>query len=147
MQRLITVSVDIKQLLKSPTNPFSINEVDSVNELLEQGWEIEEWDFLKEDSGDGEILLLVTLNDEAMFGDEDDIEDDFNFDHFNDLDVEEAEEVHGDTIHHSDTSGLIKGHVGDVEIQYIIVSDAGEARESVEINRIIKIALSCIGNG
>jgi hypothetical protein len=93
MQRLITVSVDIKQLLKSPTNPFSINEVDSVNELLEQGWEIEEWDFLKEDSGDGQILLLVTLNDEAMFGDEDDIDDDFNFDHFNDLDVEEAEDI------------------------------------------------------
>ena len=82
MQKLITVSVDTKQLLKSPTNPFTINEVDSINELLNQGWEIEEWDFLKEDDGDGEILLIVTLNDEAMFDDEDvdEFDDEFDFD-------------------------------------------------------------------
>ena len=91
MQKLITVTIDTNQLIKIPNVPFSINEVDSVNELLELGWEIEEWDFLKEDGGDGQILLLVTLNDDVMFdndeeddfdveeADDDDDEDDFDF--------------------------------------------------------------------
>ena len=90
MQKLITVSVDVKQLMKSPTNPFTINEVDSINELLEQGWEMEEWDFLKEDAGDGQILLLVTLNDDAMF---DENEDEFRFNQFDEED--EEEEIEG----------------------------------------------------
>lgn len=76
MQKLITVSVDTKQLIQSPSNPFTINEVDSINELLEQGWEIEEWDFLKEGESDGEILLLVILNDDGMFDEEDEEFDD-----------------------------------------------------------------------
>lgn len=93
MQRLITVSVDTTQITQNPNDPFSINEVDSVNDLLAAGWEIEEWDFLKEDSGDGQILLLVTLNDDMMFGDEEsDLEDDFDFedDDDDDDDIEEA---------------------------------------------------------
>jgi len=94
MQKLITVSVDTKQLLKSPNNPFTINEVDSINELLQQGWEIEEWDFLKEDDGDGEIVLIVTLNDDAMFDDddEDEFDDEFDFDEDEVEDDEEEEE-------------------------------------------------------
>lgn len=94
MQRLVTVSVDLKQLMKDPHSPFTINEVDSINELLEQGWEMEEWDFLKEDTGDGQIFLLVTLNDDAMFGNQDDeFEEEFGFDHFNELDEEEEEDM------------------------------------------------------
>ena len=93
MQKLITVTVDTKQLLKSPNSPFTINEVDSINELLEQGWEIEEWDFLKEDDGDGEIVLIVTLNDDAMFDDDDaeEFDDEFDFDEDED-DEEEVED-------------------------------------------------------
>jgi len=94
MQRLITVSVDTTQLTKNPNDPFSINEVDSVNDLLAAGWEIEEWDFLKEDSGDGRILLLVTLNDEMMFGDEEsDLEDDFDFDDDGEDDEDDEKEI------------------------------------------------------
>jgi len=90
MQKLITVSVDTKQLLQSADNPFAINEVDSVNELLEQGWVIEEWDFLKEGEGDGEILLLVILNDDAMFDQDDsDFDDEFGLED----DDEEDEEI------------------------------------------------------
>src|SRR4051812_20204009 len=80
MQKLITVSVDTKQLKQSTTDPFAINHVDSVNELLEQGWEIEEWDFLKEGGNDGEILLMVILNDDAMFDNDDEFNDEFDFD-------------------------------------------------------------------
>jgi hypothetical protein len=88
MQKLITVTIDTNQLIKIPNVPFSINEVDSINELLQLGWEIEEWDFLKEDAGDGQIVLLVTLNDDAMFGDEDG-EDDFDFEDDEDEDEDE----------------------------------------------------------
>ncbi|MEP7142606.1 MAG: hypothetical protein ABI707_07040 [Ferruginibacter sp.] len=93
MQKLITVSVDTKQLTQSPTNPFTINEVDSINELLEQGWEIEEWDFLKEGEGDGEILLLVILNDDSMFDREDEFDDEFGFSDDDDMDEDEADEM------------------------------------------------------
>ena len=92
MQKLITVSVNTQQLMQSPTNPFTINEVDSINELLEQGWEIEEWDFLKEGEGDGEILLLVILNDEEMMDRFDD-EFDEEFDEEEDDDEDERDEI------------------------------------------------------
>lgn len=91
MQRLITVSIDTTQLIKIPNDPFSINDVDSVNDLLADGWEIEEWDFLKEDDGDGKILLLITLNDEMKFSDEDDIFDE-DFEEDEDDDEEDIEE-------------------------------------------------------
>lgn len=92
MQKLITVSVNTQQLIQSPTNPFTIHEVDSINELLEQGWEIEEWDFLKEGEGDGEILLLVILNDEEMMDRFDD-EFDEEFDEEEDDDEDERDEI------------------------------------------------------
>ena len=93
MQRLITVIIDTTQLTQNPNDPFSINEVDSVNEMLEAGWEIEEWDFLKEDTGDGQILLLVTLNDDMMFGgEENDFDDDFEDDEDEDDDDEDDDD-------------------------------------------------------
>ena len=96
MQKLITVSIDTRQLFKDPNTPFTINEVESINELLEDGWEIEEWDFLKEDAGDGQILLLVTLNDDALFDEEDDeFDDGFEYDdddEDDDMDDEEEED-------------------------------------------------------
>jgi hypothetical protein len=102
MQKLITVNVDTKLLVQSPVNPFTINEVDSINELLEQGWQIEEWDFLKEGEGDGEILLLVILNDDAMFDkDDEEFDDEFGYsgdeNDFNDeLEEDEPEPIGGD---------------------------------------------------
>src|SRR3954462_9633917 len=92
MQKLITVSVDAKQLKPSATEPFTINEVDSVNELLEQGWEIEEWDFLKEGGDNGEILLMVILNDDAMFDREDEFDNEFDFDEDDDDDDDEDDQ-------------------------------------------------------
>ena len=86
MQKLITVRVDTRQLNQNPGEPFSMNEVDSVNELLEQGWEIEDWDILKEGQGDDVILFLVILNDQAMLDREDEYKDEFDFDEENDID-------------------------------------------------------------
>ncbi len=77
MQKLITVSVDTQLLNQNPTDPFTINEVDSVNEWLEQGWEIEQLELLKGGAGDGEILFLVVLNDDMMNGEDDEFDEDF----------------------------------------------------------------------
>ena len=95
MQKLITVSVDTKQLKQDPADPFTISHVDSVNELLEQGWEIEEWDFLKEGGADGEILLMVILNDDAMFDREDEFDNEFDFDDDDDNDDEDEDDQPG----------------------------------------------------
>ncbi|MEP7108466.1 MAG: hypothetical protein ABI760_10800 [Ferruginibacter sp.] len=92
MQKLMTVSVDTKQLVQSPTNPFTINEIDSVNELLEQGWEIEQFEVLKGGTGNGDILLLVILNDDSMFDKEDDFDDEFGFDEENDMDDDDDDD-------------------------------------------------------
>lgn len=67
MQKLLTATVNTNQLVQGLASSFTITEVEGINELLEQGWEIEEWDFLKEDAGDGVILLIVILNDNAMY--------------------------------------------------------------------------------
>ena len=92
MQKLITVSVDTNLLMEAPGNAFAINEVEAVNELLELGWEIEEWDFLKEDAGDGKILLLVTLNDDAVYErGVNGFDDEFDFE--SDGDEEEEDDV------------------------------------------------------
>lgn len=75
MQKLITISIDTNQITKNTEGPFTINEVESLNEWLALGWEIEDWDFLKEVEVDGEVILLVILNDNAL--NEDDMDDDF----------------------------------------------------------------------
>ena len=38
--------------------------------MLELGWQIEEWYFLKEGETDGQVVLLVILNDEIQFENE-----------------------------------------------------------------------------
>ncbi len=89
MQKIITVSIDIKQLPPSDA-AFAINEVDSLNEWLAMGWEIEEWDFLRDGNADGKILLLVILNDDAKYdGYDDEIDDEFNFGDEDDEDEDE----------------------------------------------------------
>jgi hypothetical protein len=94
MQKLLTATVDAKQLVQGLKSPFTITEVEGVNELLEQGWVIEEWDFLKEDAGDGVILLIVILNDTAMYVDaeeQDELLEEFGFEE--ELSEEELDEL------------------------------------------------------
>ena len=87
MQKIVTVTVDTTQLNPGKLNPFALNEVAEINEVLQLGWQIEEWDFLKEGETDGQVVLLVILNDDLMFDEED--EDDIIFN--NSLDDEEEE--------------------------------------------------------
>ena len=97
MQKLITVSVNTKQIAKSVNGPFTINEVEGLNEWLALGWEIEEWDFLKEAGTDGEIVLLVVLNDNALYDDEDYFDEDFDASDEDDEDEEEDNDNFGQT--------------------------------------------------
>ena len=79
MQKIVTVAVDTTQLKPGKSAPFAINDLTEINELLELGWQIEEWDFLKEGETDGQVVLLVILNDEIQFENEED-EFDLGFD-------------------------------------------------------------------
>lgn len=79
MQKVVTVAVDTSQLKPGKSSPFAINDLTEINELLELGWQIEEWDFLKEGETDGQVVLLVILNDEIQFENEED-EFDLGFD-------------------------------------------------------------------
>ncbi len=77
MQKLLTVTVNAKQLIEGVKSNFKVEEVEGVNELLEQGWQIEEWNFLKEEAGSGLIILMVILNDSSVFIDEEELSEDF----------------------------------------------------------------------
>jgi hypothetical protein len=77
MQKLFTVTVNAKQLIEGAKSNFKVEEVEGVNEFLEQGWQIEEWNFLKEEAGSGLIILMVILNDSTMFIDEEELSEDF----------------------------------------------------------------------
>ncbi len=79
MQKVITMAVDTIQLNPGKSTPFAVNELTEINELLELGWQIEEWDFLKEGETDGQVILLVILNDDVQF-ENDDAEFDLDFD-------------------------------------------------------------------
>ena len=88
MQKVITIAVDTTQLNAGKSTPFAINELTEINELLELGWQIEEWDFLKEGETDGQVVLLVILNDEVQFENE---EDEFDLDYDNISDKSKAD--------------------------------------------------------
>lgn len=79
MQKLITIALNTTQLNQAKTSPFAVNEVDEINEILELGWQIEEWEFLKKGEADGQVILLVILNDDLM-SEEDEDEFDMGFD-------------------------------------------------------------------
>lgn len=93
MQKVITVVVDTQKMLKNQTSPFTVNEVDGINEMLEVGWEVERFEVLKSGSGDGEIVFLAILNDEPMMDSLDyNEEEDDEFDMGEDDDDEDEED-------------------------------------------------------
>jgi len=89
MQKIVTIVIDIKKLITSKLSPFNVNEIEEINEHLELGWQIEEWDFLKEAEADGQVVLMAILNDDEMYENE---EDDFDSEFNGDVDDYEAEE-------------------------------------------------------
>lgn len=78
MQKLLTVTVNAKQIIEGAKSNFKIEEVEGVNELLYQGWQIEEWNFLKEEASTEVTILIVILNDSSMFINSEELSDDFD---------------------------------------------------------------------
>ncbi len=76
MQKLITITIDVKSLQQEADGPFTVTEVDGINDLLEEGWAIEDYEFLSGDEESDKAVLLVILNDELRDLDE---ESDYNF--------------------------------------------------------------------
>ena len=72
MQKVITVSIDVNQLVSQADGVFSLSEFEVLNDVLAQGWEIEDWTFLSDDPINGKIPMLVVLTDDAIAEESDD---------------------------------------------------------------------------
>ena len=70
MQKVIAVSIDVNQLVSQSDHTFSMAELDELNDVLEEGWEIEDWSFLTDDPVNGRMPMLVVLNDQMLPGTE-----------------------------------------------------------------------------
>jgi hypothetical protein len=72
MQKVVAFSIDVNQLVSRSDETFSIAEPEALNELLQEGWEIEDWSFLTDDPINGKMPMLVVLSDDLMIagGDE-----------------------------------------------------------------------------
>jgi hypothetical protein len=66
MQKVIAFSIDVNQLVSHSDETFSIMEPEALNELLHEGWEIEDWSFLTDDPINGKMPMLVVLNDDML---------------------------------------------------------------------------------
>lgn len=66
MQKVIAFSIDVNQLVSRADETFSITEPVAFNELLQEGWEIEDWSFLTDDPVNGKMPMLVILNDDLI---------------------------------------------------------------------------------
>lgn len=66
MQKVIAFSIDVNQLVSRSDETFSIAEPEALNELLQEGWEIEDWSFLTDDPVNGKMPMLVVLNDDML---------------------------------------------------------------------------------
>lgn len=87
MQKVITVSLDTKSLMQSDSGKTVVSEITEVNNLLDIGWELEEYEILHKDEATGKVLLWLVLTDDLFLPadeeeDEDDDDDDFDIDDF-----------------------------------------------------------------
>lgn len=78
MQKIITVTIDLDRLQsadqqENPNAFHFVNELPEVNQLLEEGWRIEEWENLSQQGG-AKACLLFILSDES-----DDLLDEYEF--------------------------------------------------------------------
>lgn len=66
MQKVITFSIDVNQLVGRSDETFSIVEPAGLNDLLSEGWEIEDWSFLTDNPVNGKMPMLVVLSDDIF---------------------------------------------------------------------------------
>jgi hypothetical protein len=66
MQKVITFSIDVNQLVARSEETFSVVEPIALNDLLREGWEIEDWSFLTDNPVNGKMPMLVVLSDDIF---------------------------------------------------------------------------------
>ena len=72
MQKVITVTIDLERLqeagLQEDAQAVSFaSEVPELNQWLEEGWVIEEWENLSANAANGSVTLLFILTDELTY--------------------------------------------------------------------------------
>jgi hypothetical protein len=72
MQKVITISVDVNKLVSGSDETFAMGHPEVLNELLAEGWEIEDWSFLTDNPINGKVPMLVILNDDMLLADGED---------------------------------------------------------------------------
>lgn len=66
MQKVIAVAINVNQMVSQSDQTFTITELEELNDLLAEGWEIEDWSFLTDDPVNGRMPMLVVLNDSLL---------------------------------------------------------------------------------
>ena len=70
MQKVVTVTIDLERLQEAGQQQENareasfVSEIPEINQLLEEGWIIEEWENLSVNSVNGSVTLLFILADE-----------------------------------------------------------------------------------
>jgi len=72
MQKIITVTIDLERLQEAGQQENGqaasfVNELPEINQWLEEGWMIEEWENLSANALNGSITLLFILTDELLY--------------------------------------------------------------------------------
>lgn len=101
MQKLITVTINVEKLQSANEGAFTISEVEEINAILEDGWNVEEWEFITSDQETEKAVLLVVLNNEPaepefdaeLFTMEQGDNDDEEEEEFNDDEEDEKKEM------------------------------------------------------
>jgi hypothetical protein len=66
MQKLITVAINLEKLRGNAQGTFTVTDVEEINALLQEGWIIEEYEFLSGGEEDEQAVVLFILNDGAV---------------------------------------------------------------------------------
>jgi len=93
MQKIATITINIEKLQETSKGPFTLNFVDDLNSILDEGWEIEKWEILTKDKESEKVVILIVMNDDML-----DLEDEAMnfFDMDNEFDLSEEDEEDGD---------------------------------------------------
>ena len=66
MQKVIAVAINVNPLVSQSDQTFAMAELEELNDLLAEGWEIEDWSFLTDEPVNGRMSMLVVLNDSLL---------------------------------------------------------------------------------
>lgn len=72
MQKVLTVTIDLDRLQNAgqeedESSASFVSEVPEINQWLEEGWMIEEWETLNAHTANGSVTLLFILTDELSY--------------------------------------------------------------------------------